>query len=165
MTEWESFVNTWQREFQTTIKVLRNFPAGLMDFKPHEKSRTAAHLAEGFIVEEDFLLEILKGQLDFSKLQYTSPATWDAILKKYEERHAQVVEEAKALGESEFNKSMLFPTASGKMEERRRGDLGWLMLYDFIHHRGQFSVYLRMVGAKVPSIYGPSLDEPWPVPK
>ncbi len=30
-----------------------------------------------------------------------------------------------------------------------------------IHHRGQFSVYLRMADAKVPAIYGPSLDEPW----
>jgi uncharacterized damage-inducible protein DinB len=35
------------------------------------------------------------------------------------------------------------------------------MLHDQIHHRGQFSVYLRMVGGKVPSIYGPSGDEPW----
>jgi uncharacterized damage-inducible protein DinB len=36
-----------------------------------------------------------------------------------------------------------------------------LMLNDSIHHRGQLSVYLRMTGAKVPSIYGPSRDEPW----
>jgi uncharacterized damage-inducible protein DinB len=35
------------------------------------------------------------------------------------------------------------------------------MLCDQIHHRGQFSVYLRMADGKVPSIYGPSLDEPW----
>jgi uncharacterized damage-inducible protein DinB len=36
-----------------------------------------------------------------------------------------------------------------------------LMLYDSVHHRGQISVYLRMSGARVPSIYGPSRDEPW----
>jgi hypothetical protein len=33
--------------------------------------------------------------------------------------------------------------------------------HDQIHHRGQFSIYLRMVDAKVPSIYGPTADEPW----
>ena len=33
-------------------------------------------------------------------------------------------------------------------------------LHDQIHHRGQFSVYLRLAGAKVPSIYGPTADEP-----
>jgi uncharacterized damage-inducible protein DinB len=35
------------------------------------------------------------------------------------------------------------------------------MLMDSIHHRGQMSVYLRCAGGKVPSIYGPSADEPW----
>jgi len=35
----------------------------------------------------------------------------------------------------------------------------WINLYHQIHHRGQLSVYLRLVGAKVPSIYGPSADD------
>ena len=37
----------------------------------------------------------------------------------------------------------------------------WFILHDHIHHRGQFTVYQRMAGGKVPSIYGPSADEPW----
>ena len=37
----------------------------------------------------------------------------------------------------------------------------WFMLSDQIHHRGQLTVYLRMIGGKVPAIYGPSSDEPW----
>ncbi|MDA1080285.1 MAG: hypothetical protein O2973_01210 [Gemmatimonadetes bacterium] len=40
-------------------------------------------------------------------------------------------------------------------------EICWFMLHDTIHHRGQLSVYLRAMGAKVPSIYGPSADEPW----
>jgi hypothetical protein len=41
--------------------------------------------------------------------------------------------------------------------------MDWLcfLLHDEIHHRGQFSVYLRMAGARVPSIYGPTADEEW----
>jgi uncharacterized damage-inducible protein DinB len=39
--------------------------------------------------------------------------------------------------------------------------VAWMILSDQIHHRGQFSVYLRMAGGKVPSIYGPTADEPW----
>ena len=34
------------------------------------------------------------------------------------------------------------------------------MMLDHIHHRGQFTIYSRMAGAKVPQIYGPSADEP-----
>ncbi|HYL98748.1 MAG TPA: DinB family protein [Blastocatellia bacterium] len=36
----------------------------------------------------------------------------------------------------------------------------WFEMLDHIHHRGQFSVYLRMAGGKVPSIYGPTADVP-----
>lgn len=48
-----------------------------------------------------------------------------------------------------------------KMGSMRKLDLLRFMLNDHIHHRGQLSVYLRMSGGKVPSIYGPSKDEPW----
>jgi uncharacterized damage-inducible protein DinB len=40
------------------------------------------------------------------------------------------------------------------------GDMLWGFLFDAIHHRGQLSAYLRPMGAKVPSIYGPSGDDP-----
>jgi uncharacterized damage-inducible protein DinB len=47
------------------------------------------------------------------------------------------------------------------MADVRVIDILWFMLMDSIHHRGQLSVYVRMTGGKVPSIYGPSGDEPW----
>jgi uncharacterized damage-inducible protein DinB len=47
------------------------------------------------------------------------------------------------------------------MGEMTRMEWLWFLLHDEIHHRGQFSVYLRMADAKVPSIYGPTADEPW----
>jgi len=43
--------------------------------------------------------------------------------------------------------------------EMPRRDLGWLMLFDSIHHRGQLSTYLRPMGSTVPGIYGPSADD------
>jgi uncharacterized damage-inducible protein DinB len=49
------------------------------------------------------------------------------------------------------------------MEQVPVSDILWIMLMDSIHHRGQLSVYVRMAGGKVPSIYGPSADEPWDV--
>jgi uncharacterized damage-inducible protein DinB len=45
--------------------------------------------------------------------------------------------------------------------DMRTADVLWTGVMDTVHHRGQFSVYLRMAGGKVPSIYGPSADEPW----
>jgi uncharacterized damage-inducible protein DinB len=54
-----------------------------------------------------------------------------------------------------------FFTAPKQTGEVPKIQVAWLMLCDQIHHRGQFSVYMRIAGAKVPSIYGPTADEPW----
>ena len=55
---------------------------------------------------------------------------------------------------------MRFGLVDGKVAwEAPLGDMLFGFLFDAIHHRGQLSVYLRLVGGKVPSIYGPSGDE------
>jgi len=63
--------------------------------------------------------------------------------------------------DAELNKTIKFFTGPKQMGDVRRLDFFWFLLSDMIHHRGQLSVYLRMAGGKVPSIYGPSADEPW----
>ena len=40
------------------------------------------------------------------------------------------------------------------------GSLAWATLFDLIHHRGQLTMYIRPMGGKVPSVYGPSADDP-----
>jgi uncharacterized damage-inducible protein DinB len=45
------------------------------------------------------------------------------------------------------------------VSEQPVGTFLWFILFDAIHHRGQLSAYLRPMGGKVPSIYGPSADE------
>jgi uncharacterized damage-inducible protein DinB len=54
-----------------------------------------------------------------------------------------------------------FMTGPKQMGEMSRAQIAWFLLHDQIHHRGQLTVYLRLAGGKVPSIYGPSGDEPW----
>ena len=63
--------------------------------------------------------------------------------------------------DEELAETIQFPEGPGKMREWPRIEFLWFVLHDQIHHRGQFSVYLRMADAKVPAIYGPSLDEKW----
>jgi uncharacterized damage-inducible protein DinB len=72
-----------------------------------------------------------------------------------------MVEKVKNLSDEEFNKLIKFYTGPNRLSDLRKADIFWTGIQDTIHHRGQFSVYLRMAGGKVPSIYGPSADEPW----
>jgi hypothetical protein len=59
------------------------------------------------------------------------------------------------------SETVTFFTGPKQMGPVPVGDLLWMTLMDSIHHRGQMSVYIRVAGGKVPSIYGPTADEPW----
>ena len=63
--------------------------------------------------------------------------------------------------EADFNSPIKWMVGPGQMADMRKADVMWFMMQDHVHHRGQFSVYLRLAGGKVPSIYGPSADENW----
>jgi hypothetical protein len=161
MTEKEMFLNSWQREFGTTMKILKQMPAEKASFKPAaEKTRSAKDLATVFIQELGVVDGVVKGKIDFGGPMPTL-STYPDVLKALESKYNEMRPKVDAMSESEWNSMITAPVGPRKMGEVRRADMLWLMLNDSIHHRGQFSVYLRLVGAKVPSIYGPSGDEPW----
>jgi hypothetical protein len=161
MTEKEMFLNNWQREFGTTMKILKSMPADKGSFKPAgEKLRTAKELATVFLLELGVVDGIVKGKIDFGG-QPPSFAPRGDVLKAYEGTQKEMVSKVQAMSEADYNSKITAPVGPKQMGEVRRADMLWLMLNDSIHHRGQFSIYLRLVGAKVPSIYGPSGDEPW----
>jgi hypothetical protein len=161
MTEKEMFLNNWQREFGTTMKVLRRMPAEKSDFKPAaDKARSAKEIATVFIQELGVVDGVVKGKIDFGA-PMPSFSSYGDILKAYETKHKEMVSKVEGMSEADWNSKVTTPVGPKQMAEVRRADMLWLMLNDSIHHRGQFSVYLRLVGAKVPSIYGPSGDEPW----
>lgn len=160
MTEKEMFLNTWDREVQTTLKVLRAYPAEKTDLKPHERSKSAKELAWTFVSEENIIDGVCKGQIDFMNMP-KAPATFGEILAAYERTHREMVPKVTALTDEQWNAPIPFMIAPKQMGQVRRADILWTMVMDNVHHRGQFSVYIRMAGGKVPSIYGPSADEPW----
>ncbi len=65
------------------------------------------------------------------------------------------------MSEADLRDTVQFLVAPKTMGNVPKLDFLWFLLHDQIHHRGQFSVYLRMADARVPSIYGPTADEPW----
>ena len=161
MTEKEMFLNTWQREFATTMKILKQLPADKADFKPAaEKTKSAKDLATVFIAELGVVDGVVKGKIDFGG-EMPKFATYADLLNAYENTQKTMVPKVNAMSEADWNSMITVPVGPKQMGQVRRADMLWMMLMDSVHHRGQFSVYLRLVGAKVPSIYGPSGDESW----
>ncbi len=161
MTEKDTYLQVWDREHNTTLKILRAFPTGKPDLKPAEKSRTAKELAWTFVIEQSTLIDgVINGHVDFENMPMT-PASLQETITKFESDYPRLVNKIKAMSDTDWNSSIDFFVGPKQMGKVRKGDMLWQSLYDMIHHRGQMSVYLRLAGAKVPSIYGPTADEPW----
>jgi uncharacterized damage-inducible protein DinB len=154
MTEKEIFIKRMENEFPITIKVIKAFPADKADFKPHERSQSAKQVIQTMISEIKGMINMLHGD---EKVFYPVevPSLEEAI-NMYEKEYAHSLQFIKDTPDSDLEKPL-----EGMMGKffARRVDGAWMFLNDSIHHRGQLSVYIRMAGGKVPSIYGPSADE------
>ncbi|HYO79720.1 MAG TPA: DinB family protein [Thermoanaerobaculia bacterium] len=157
----KTFATQYEREHAVTRKVLAAYPAEQASFKPHERSNTALTLAQTFVVEEKLMLLALRNEPVLGSVGFAaSPKEWDAVLAAFDAQHAEMMELLGRVSEADLQPVQFF-SGPGQMQDYPAPYFLWFMLLDQIHHRGQFSVYLRMSGGKVPSIYGPSADEPW----
>jgi len=162
MNEKQAFLDAWDREAKTTLKVLRAYPTGKEDLKPHDSCRSAKDLAWAFVFEGVAGAGAVQGELKFPPPDMPPmPATWQGITGEVEKALKVITDKVRRADDSQLGTTVKFFTGPKQMTDMRRLDVLWFLLNDMIHHRGQFSVYLRMAGGKVPSIYGPSKDEPW----
>ncbi|MGH7531542.1 MAG: DinB family protein [Gemmatimonadales bacterium] len=162
MSEKQAFLEAWEREAVTTMKVLRAYPPDKMDLRPHPSCRTAKELAWAFVFDGIGGSQATQGELKFPPPNLPPmPDTWQGMTGEAERALRILAEEVRKVGEPQLNTTIKFFTGPKQMGDVRRLDFLWFLLNDTIHHRGQFSIYLRMAGGKVPAIYGPSGDEKW----
>jgi uncharacterized damage-inducible protein DinB len=162
LSERDVYRQAFDLEYHTTRRVLRAYPPDQADLRPHARSRSARELAWGLVLSQRVVDAIVKGVLDPSAAPDEPPPTaWAEIVRALEEAHREATRQIDRLSEDDLGGMVRMPVGPRRMGEERRGNALWMMLNDSIHHRGQLTVYLRMAGGRVPSIYGPSADEPW----
>ena len=147
-------------EAATTRKLLERVPPSSLTWKPHPKSRPlgeiAAHIAN---IPGLFIASLLEDEFDHDS--YTAETdTVPAILTTFDRNITRAHE---VLG-SLTDERLLAPWkyrygARVVFELPRLVVIRTAALSHMIHHRGQLSLYLRMLNVPVPSIYGPSADE------
>ena len=147
-----------QKERAAFVKVLNAVIPDGLDFRPDPKARTARDLAWLIAAEEAALVELLDtGVIDWK--EQPAPGSIQQIVAFYE-KHAQEVDARMArLDDVAWQKPAKFLFGGNPVWEDSVGEMVWGHLLDAIHHRGQLSTYLRPMGSKVPSIYGPSADD------
>jgi uncharacterized damage-inducible protein DinB len=160
VTEKDMFLQRFEQECQITSKILKAYPANKAEFKPADKSRPARELAWTFVGEQRLADKALKGKIEMGTSP-PAPTTFNEVIAEFEKQSKETLSKTSRASEDDLNRTVQFPVGPGKMGNFRAMDILWITLMDQIHHRGQLSVYLRLVGAKVPSIYGPTADETW----
>jgi len=159
--EKDFLIQNMEREFETTIRVLNSYPEDKLDLKPSEISRSARELVWTFVMEQGLTEKILGENPDYGGKIPEPIGNLNQMINTYENMFHHNLKKIKEMSEGELNANTKWFTGPGKLAEIRRLDVLNIFLFDMVHHRGQFSVYLRMAGGRVPSIYGPSHDEPW----
>ena len=158
----QQFIDTYNRETDTTLRVLRAFPEAHADLRPHKMCQTARELAWLFVMEQGMGATAATTGFDWANpaAPPSAPASLAEIIKAFDEGRAKLVSLLNQKDDA-LSGSVTFPVAPKTMGNMSLGQFLWFLLHDQIHHRGQFSIYLRMADGKVPSIYGPTADEPW----
>ena len=139
-------------------KVFKAVPDGKLDWKPEPKSRTARELLGHLIGHEQDILELLeRGEINHRmQVPFNGVSEAVALLQKAQEASQAKL---KAVDDATWDKPGKFLVEGNVIYEMPRRELAWILLFDSVHHRGQLSTYLRPMGSKVPSLYGPSADE------
>ncbi len=159
------FLERYEAEHATTMRVLRAYPTDKLDLQPHPKSKTARELAWVFVMERGLGTHLwndaFRDGMPAGQAPPPVPESWDEILEALEKAHREFADLVRGTPDEKLYETVRFFVAPKTLGDHRRIDVAWMLLNDQIHHRGQFSVYLRMADGKVPSIYGPTADEPW----
>jgi uncharacterized damage-inducible protein DinB len=150
------YMNERRREYQTTLRVLQSYPEDQRHLKPAEKSRSAAELVRTFVIEERVLTSLVNnGVADPSLWTIDMPASMATSVELWQDTVATNDGLLAKLSSDTWGRVVNFYGMQIPLVQAC-----WYELFDHIHHRGQFSVYLRLAGARVPSIYGPTADDP-----
>lgn len=157
------FLAELTHEAVSTRRMLERLPADKLTWKPHDKSMELGRLA-GHIIEMINWVKIVAetDELDFASYPYTP--------KKYESADELVADFDRAMAQAGSVLESIDDAALGRNWIMRSGDKvladlpkGVVMrsfsMNHVYHHRGQLSVYMRILDVPVPSIYGPSADE------
>jgi uncharacterized damage-inducible protein DinB len=158
------FLDAFEREHERTMRVLRAYPNDQSDFRPHERSRSAREVAWPLVLgQERLMVKALTAGFDWSGPQEPlppMPATIGEIADAAEHAHRKAVDAFVAADDSRLDGTVQFFVGPKTLGDYPILEFLYFLLFDHVHHRGQLSVYLRIVG-EVPAIYGPSGDEPW----
>jgi len=158
----QSFLSEFEAQASATRKFLERLPADKLTWKPHTKSMTAGQLALHLALVPGAIVRLVENNPApaQSRFEFPQPATKAEILDAFDESVATVRGSLPKFNDAAMQETWrLIADGHEIVAMPRASFVRDIMLSHWYQHRGQFSVYLRLLGAAVPSTWGPSADE------
>jgi uncharacterized damage-inducible protein DinB len=163
MSKVAGILQEYENEAATTRRVLERVPEDKLTWRPHPKSMTLGYLAMHIATAQGHCAGwTLQDSFDFGAggERPADPTTTAEILAAHDKSVTQVKEILNKLGDDGLGQPWEAKMGGQTMMKMPKGAVVRnIVLNHVYHHRGQLSVYLRLLDVPVPSIYGPSADE------
>ena len=150
-----------EMEEKTTQRVLERVPESKLTWKPHPKAYSLGQLAMHIAVAQGRVATAAVDDVhEFGPVAPPEPRNRQEILDAFAASNATAKKVVKSFDDAKMTSPWTL-TRNGKtiMSVPRVGFLRSIMMNHIYHHRGQLSVYIKLLDLPVPSIYGPSADE------
>lgn len=158
-----AFLGELKHESANTRKIIERIPADKLDWRPHEKSMTIGRLATHIADLPIWLGRILNADgFDFATSAGSEKKeTTEAIIEQFTKRLNEAEQALTAATSDEIFKSTWTVSRNNQIiyQLPKMVAIRSFTYNHIYHHRGQLSVYLRLLDIPVPGMYGPSADE------
>ncbi len=153
------------REVERSRRALEQVPDDKYDWKPHERSMQFGYLiAMVATIPSWITIQVTRPDLDIapadgSSFKMEPMKTSAALLAALDKTAAEARAALEATTDAHLQTNWQLKAKGQVVLEGPRFEMIQDTINHWVHHRGQSTVYLRLMGAKVPAIYGPSADE------
>ncbi|WP_312190992.1 DinB family protein [Sphingobacterium sp.] len=161
----KSYLIELDHETKNTSRILEQIPDDKLDWRPHSKSMSLGELAAHVVelhnwVSKAIPKDIFDFKVDYQPLKVKSVNELKAILSEGLVANRAAIENLK---EEDWFKEWALKAGDFEIARLpRTGAIRFIVNNHIIHHRGQLTVYLRLLDITVPGLYGPSADEQMP---
>lgn len=162
MTTAEVLLPEFDQEMASTRRVIERVPDDNPTWKPHPKSFSVAHLAQLLAWMPGWIGQTLTTtELDMALADGYSNETTEMLLGLFDENVQTSREAIFQSKDADYQIPWSLVHGGNVLFTLPRGVVVRQHISHLSHHRGQMTVYLRLLDVPVPSIYGPTADEPW----
>ena len=158
----QAFLAELDAEMPPTRRLLERVPSAKGDWKPHPKSFSLAHLAQLVARMPGWLTHTMnQPSLDLSSAPRYSNETTEALVAEFDRCVKEAREVLAKAKDEDFSEPWSLTMGRRVLMTMPRLVIMRQNINHLAHHRGQLTVYLRLLDVPLPSIYGPTADEKW----